>query len=796
MASSFKDEKSCQDEDERREMCQLERMKQQLSALARHEESLYSDQPLPLVEGQQSYHQTYRYEKESQKPPLSRFESGDDFLVDLIQKKQIDVVKRPPPLCSPPQKSEEMMRRPDGREQKYEEEGDWVSWRDGNSRLSSPNGGNRELEVEEEEGRWAEEERREGRRRGGGEGRRSPYQEEEESSSQSGSPVSRHGGHSRREWGSAHDGHLGREEEEEEDGDESGRVGVCRGAMEEEEEERIRKRRIQSADMQRQTQKLSGEFRELLRSEVSARDSSWMKKLQKLRLEFDRERDSITAERRKAREEARMFKVRLQKEEEAKEKLASQLDQMQNDEIRSSTKFDAIRRDQIDAENQRVEAERHARNLEKGSEDLDRQLQHTKQTNKQLQLELDHATAQLQALTNKKRTTDSRLETLQESNEAQEQALQDLQAGHRELQQKHDVTVRASQQALSDYDAASRELKKLQAKLQETEVLMDDRKQNEKHAYKTVEDSKTRERGLRDDIKLYQQKVAETEVLHRDLKNAKAEVETLRIDSDRFKNEISSIRSENKHLESLVGKLKLEQQSTSNDLYSTKQELHNLRKSHTAATTTQQQYHCSSTASLPLAGALYSPSTFARHSAHPSSPPPVTRLPSPVNVSAEYSPDEIMYKHSACTSPLRSPPPPPSLSPLPSPAHHRSSVAAGGGFTGASAVPQNYRGRASAPPTGTLRGEGTGVGVTIGQGLGVKQAELQMEHKNAMEKQLLLLNMEQNEIESSLARLPASTQGRTMKERQNRVEAETRLAEVERSVHSIKQKLRQSHRPL
>lgn len=512
-----------------------------------------------------------------------------------------------------------------------------------------------------------------------------------------------------------------------------------------------------------ETEKIRKKANETLRKHWHHIDDEYSKKFNILREELAAEQEARKEERILAAGRESALESQLREARKNNEDLTVELNNMERQVRAYLGKIERLEDTTEHLEMESHQLRTRLTHIESEKDQLEKQLLMERGCGGRLECDLDHAQAQLSRVGSEKRQLEEELERAEKARDLllrefgplkdtlkdTEVKLADMTTSHISLQTQLDDIVRDN----SHLKLRNAELEDLLAQKRETET----------HELAVVEDLRHREHHLRQELANSMQKLEEKDEKTKELFSLKRNYELLRDKLSDVNRELLTATTENKRLEAYNEKTAIELRKLCNDNLALKQENLKLRKE-------VQTLRLSSGPSNPIIG---DPGVLGSMSGKASRSGPY------VGVDGELSQSSLPAAGYTASVPSEWEYKPPDGIPL-----H-----GGGGSNKVAPVPEPQQpvitGRSCLPGMDPYLSGGTIASSN-------KQPALSKMHNEGLEKQLMLLQMEKNQIEADLGKLPGTTRGRTLKERAVRVDLERRLQDVDVNIHKIRQELRLS----
>ncbi|CBZ53039.1 conserved hypothetical protein [Neospora caninum Liverpool] len=484
-------------------------------------------------------------------------------------------------------------------------------------------------------------------------------------------------------------------------------------------------------------------------------------------------------------------------------------------------------------------------------EDLQLRLDRLKASNDRLQVQLQHEQQLAANFAQKRRGLEREVEVLDEKRAVAEREWKRVAAELRELQERQAGLCASNAHLQNELDNAIRHGKNLEQRIDEDKSKDDERQKLSQRVEKLEEEKETTERRHTDEITSLRNRIKHLDAVECQLRTTLQDFNSQNLEVKRLRDENATLLAELRHQNKEDYTKKLDQQALHNDLITVKQENTDLRKE--LSRLIKERNSAGSCGSLPpytparpnslstapspdnpLAMQLYSsetppvggpaggrqdpmmtehdasvcPSltgTFNRRCFTSAGKPWCVEDPSipPSNLHREaFDSPTLRAKQTALRCPTSiNPPgrrtqPPPAAGDASNPIQHvhYPTVASRVGMRGdhPSYMYEGYHGELrQAAALGALAESGPTRGISPAAALPVT-AETP-EQIASLESQLLLLATERKRIEGELSKIP-SARGRTARERQQLQCLESRLAEVDGTMHRMKQTLFQAQR--
>eukprot|EP00920_Eleutheroschizon_duboscqi_P000379 GHVT01001123.1.p1 GENE.GHVT01001123.1~~GHVT01001123.1.p1 ORF type:complete len:431 (+),score=117.94 GHVT01001123.1:790-2082(+) len=408
--------------------------------------------------------------------------------------------------------------------------------------------------------------------------------------------------------------------------------------------------------------------------------------------------------------------------------------------------------------------------------------------------DLEAARAELHNVTNAKRHAEGRAEALEIELDAALQRLAAATEETKEVRAEAEGLRAMNQQFSKGRDEATTAAGHAAGEIQRLQALVESRTVGERHAIRALEDLKEHQEKLQDELRKYQQTFVANEGVDRDLSKCRADLQHCRAQLEEMEVRMRNTESENRWLQEKEEKLRVELGNLTNEQLGSQLELTQLRQGvqkHMREIHGAKRTHDTT----PMRTGVDT-QTYAGVDTHSYAPGPPAAGAGP-HAGDEWPKHHTQNNHYTYQS---------GAGGLP---------AAGTSSTGTAAALSAWRLEGSRPTTAppiyegqegfasrsnySPRREATpdnshepcGVALAIGQPSATAAVAVEVQHLQSLDKQLMILSVEKNQIEAELNKMPTSSKGRTVRGRLELQQREARLQEVETAIHKIRQTLRQ-----
>ncbi|KAF8819436.1 putative Myosin-2 heavy chain, non muscle, partial [Cardiosporidium cionae] len=178
----------------------------------------------------------------------------------------------------------------------------------------------------------------------------------------------------------------------------------------------------------------------------------------------------------------------------------------------------------------------------------------------------------------KKRQLEAQLDDAETKRSNAERVSQELSSDLKELQNRYGIMNKINLQIQSDFESVNREVKRLQKQLMDVNNAHATIVESDKTARKENERLVASENALKMEIISLRQKLTISDKMEHDVLTFKRDAEVYRKELDAFRIENQALRNEINFYCDSINKMKAEMKLTDNDLLSSRQEAHQLKK--------------------------------------------------------------------------------------------------------------------------------------------------------------------------------------------------------------------------